>query len=82
MRRAVRWPPLMSSDSTARSASVTDGMAVARTGAACMVMPSGKRQWTGERYEGAWLWVTRGCLALGKDVRAVIPESLIGVTRA
>ncbi len=31
LRRAVRWPLLISSDSTARSASVTDGMAVART---------------------------------------------------
>ncbi|GGP97651.1 hypothetical protein GCM10010279_00250 [Streptomyces mutabilis] len=37
MRRAVRWPPLISSDSTARRAVVNDGMAVARTGAACIV---------------------------------------------
>lgn len=42
LRRAVRWPLLISSDSTARRAVVNDGMAVARTavgrtGAACIV---------------------------------------------
>src|SRR5690606_28454193 len=36
LRRVVRWPPLISSDSTARSAVVKDGMAVGRTGAAWM----------------------------------------------
>ncbi|GHF90941.1 hypothetical protein GCM10018783_72200 [Streptomyces griseosporeus] len=51
MRRAVRWPLLISSDSTARSASVKDGMAVARTGAACMgeVPPRSGGTWSDTR---------------------------------
>ncbi|GHJ38110.1 hypothetical protein Sm713_37190 [Streptomyces sp. TS71-3] len=76
MRRAVRWPPAISRDSTARRAAVTVGRAVLRVGAACMRVPL-KR---GEARKVRCVVGARTGRHLA--VQAVRTRSQLGVTRA